>query len=468
MSDTLQSLAAIVGPKGFIPEAEARDWKAGPWPGLNTRAARAVLRPASTQEVSAILKVCHEKGQRVVPAGGLTGLVHGTDSAADEIVLSLERMNHILEIDPTGRTMTVEAGVPLQTIQEAADQAGMFFPLDLGARGSATIGGNIATNAGGNRVIRYGMTRELILGLEAVLADGTVLSHLNTLLKNNAGFDLKQLFIGTEGSLGVVTRAVLRLFEKPRSQTAALVAASDFEGVTRLLKHMDQALGGQLTAFEVMWSDVYEVFTTPPANNRPPLPHGHAFYVLVESMGGDPEADAARFEKGLDGALAQGMIADAALAASLDQVHKFWAIRDDVVQFIRYGSFITFDVSLPIRAMETYVAEVKARMAERFPGSVMGTFGHLGDCNLHFVACPRTEDPAARASVEAIVYAPLAAIKGSVSAEHGIGLEKKAYLPLSRTPEEIATMQRLKSALDPKGILNRGKVIDMAAAESLY
>lgn len=460
MSDFTATLETLLGPKGFIPGAEAPQWKAGPWPGQTVRQAKAVLRPASTAEVSELMKRCHAAGQRVVPAGGLSGLVHGTDSDADEVILSLERMSHILDIDPVGRTMTVEAGVPLQAIQEAADAKGLFFPLDLGARGSATIGGNIATNAGGNRVIRYGMTRELVLGLEAVLADGTVLSHLNTLLKNNSGFDLKQLFIGTEGTLGVVTRATLRLFEKPRAQVAALVASDSFEGVTRLLKHMDQSLGGQMTAFEVMWGDVYEVFTTPPSLNRPPLVHGKPFYVLVESMGGDQAKDAERFEAALEGALEGGMIADAALAASLDQVHAFWAIRDDVVQFIRYGAFYTFDVSLPITAMEAYVAEVKAGMKRRFPDSVMGTFGHLGDCNIHFVACPKSDDPGARRAVEDIVYHPLAQYRGAVSAEHGIGLEKKSYLHLSRTPDEIAMMRRLKATLDPKGILNRGKVID--------
>jgi FAD/FMN-containing dehydrogenase len=453
-------LQTLVGPKGFIPESEAGQWKAGPWPGAHARQARAILRPADTGELSAILKHCHAAGQRVVPAGGLTGLVHGTDSNAGEIVVSLERMTRILNVDPVGRTMIVEAGVPLQTVQEEAERHGLFFPLDLGARGSATIGGNVSTNAGGNRVIRYGMMRPLVLGLEAVLADGTVLSNLNTLLKNNAGFDLKQLFIGTEGALGIVTKVVLRLFEKPISQTAAIAATGSFDQVTRLLKQMDQALGGQLSAFEVMWGDVYRIFTTPPALSRPPLPQVHNYYVLVEAMGGNQQRDAEAFEAALGGALEQGMIADAALARSLSEVHAFWAIRDDVIQFLRFGAFFTFDVSLPIRAMENYVAQVKEAMAKRFPGSTMGTFGHLGDCNLHFVACVGSGDAEARKAVEAIVYGPLEAISGSVSAEHGIGLEKKPYLQMSRTPEELATMRLLKRALDPKGILNAGKVFD--------
>lgn len=458
----LEQLRATLGPAGFLPEAEVKDWKSGPWPGLNVRKARAVLRPASTAEVSAALKQCHAAGQRVVPAGGLSGLVHGTDTDESELVLSLERLNRIIEVDPIGRTMTVEAGVLLQAIQEEADKHQLFFPLDLGARGSATIGGNVATNAGGNRVIRYGMTRELVLGLEAVLADGTVLSHLNTLMKNNSGFDLKQLFIGSEGALGVVTRVVLRLFEKPVSQTAALVAADSFDAVARLLKHMDRSLGGQMTAFEVMWGDVYEVFTTPPSNNRPPLPQGSAYYVLIESMGSDQSADEAKFEAALSHALDQGIVADAALARSLDQVKSFWAIRDDVVQYIRYGAFFAFDVSLPIRKMDAYVSQVRQAMLARFPDAKLGTFGHLGDCNIHFVACVGSGEPAARKAVEEIIYAPLKAIGGTVSAEHGIGLEKKPYLHLSRTPDEIALMRALKRTLDPKGILNRGKIFDWA------
>jgi FAD/FMN-containing dehydrogenase len=460
VSDVTAALETFLGPKGFLPGAQAPHWKSGPWPGQTVAQAKAVLRPASTAEMSEVLRRCHAVGQRVVPVGGLSGLVHGTDCDADEMVLSLERMNRIVEVDPIGRTMIVEAGTPLQTVQEAAERHGLFFPLDLGARGSATIGGNIATNAGGNRVIRYGMTRDLVLGLEAVLADGTVLSHLNTLLKNNSGFDLKQLFIGTEGSLGVVTRAALRLFEKPRSQSVAILAVEAFDGVTRLLKHMDRSLGGQLTAFEVMWGDAYEVFTTPPSKCRPPLAHGRAFYVLVESMGGDQAADDARFEAALEGALTDGFVADAAISRSLDQVHDFWAIRDSVHEFLRYGPFITFDVSLPIRAMDSYVRGVKAEMARVFPGSVLGVFGHLGDCNIHFVACPMSKDPAARRNVEEIVYRPLGRLQGAVSAEHGIGLEKKDFLHLSRSADEIATMRRLKAALDPRGILNRGKVFD--------
>jgi FAD/FMN-containing dehydrogenase len=260
--------------------------------------------------------------------------------------------------------------------------------------------------------------------------------------------------------LGVVTRAVVRLFEKPRSQTVALLAIDSFAGVTALLKHMDRSLGGQMTAFEVMWGDAYEVFTTPPSKNRPPLPHGRPYYVLGESMGGDQAGDEARFEAALAAGLEDGFLADAAIAKSLDQFHAFWAVRDAVFEYLRYGNFFTFDVSLPIRFMEAYVADVKAAMARAFPGSAMGTFGHLGDCNLHFVACPMTNDPAARRTVEHIVYGPLAPYRGAVSAEHGIGLEKKDFLHLSRSPEEIAAMRALKAALDPKGILNRGKVFD--------
>ncbi len=247
----------------------------------------------------------------VVPWGGKTGLVEGGE-ADGHVALSLERMNRIEEIDTLGGTMSVQAGCVLQTVCEAAEAKGLIFPLDLGARGSATIGGNISTNAGGNRVIRYGMTRDMVLGLEAVLADGTVMTSMNKLIKNNAGYDLKQMFIGSEGTLGVVTRAVLRVWPKPLSQDTGFVAVDSFEALPKFLRHMERALGGTLSAFEVMWEDFYKLVTMEPAKGKPVLDHGHPYYVLVESMGGDQEADSARFEAAMMEALEAGEIADAA------------------------------------------------------------------------------------------------------------------------------------------------------------
>ena len=390
--------------------------------------------------------------------GGLTGLVQGSVAGPGELGLSLERMDRIEETDTLGRTMRVEAGATLQRVQEAAAREGLQFALDLGARGSAAIGGNAATNAGGNRVIRYGMMRDMILGLEAVLADGTVIPALNRMIKNNAGYDLKQLFIGTEGTLGVVTRLVLRLRPMPLSSQTALLGCSSFVQVTGLLGRLDALLGGAMSSFEVMWRDFFTLVTSPPAKGRDPLGGEHPFYVIVEAQGGDPASDPARFEAALAVAAEEGGYADAVIASSEAQRDAIWALRDDVAQLFRLGHPFVFDVSLPVAEMEGYVAEVHAGFAARMPAQRCFTFGHLGDGNLHFVVVGPA-GPEARAAVEEIVYRPLAARAGSISAEHGIGLEKKPWLALSRSESEIALMRRLKQALDPRGILNPGRVI---------
>lgn len=446
-------------PAAAIVEGADLDGRASDWSGMRRLRAPLLLRPADTAEVSRILAACHAAGQPVIVHGGLTGLVRGADTTESDVVVSLERMRAIESIDPLQRVAIVQAGVTLQALQQAADAQGLAFPLDLGARGSATLGGNASTNAGGNRVIRYGMTRDMILGLEAVLADGTVVTSLNRLIKNNAGYDLKHLFIGSEGTLGVITRLALRLREKPARQDVAFVAVPDFDALARLLKHMDRALGGALSAFEAMWPQFYELVTTPPAKGRAPVPHGHAFYVLIEAMGGDSPADAQRFEAALASALEQGLVADAAIAKSQAEAAAIWALRDDVLQTRRYGAVSAFDVSLPITQMPDYVARVEADFRGRWPGGRFWVFGHLGDGNLHLVFSRGGLPDDARETIERIVYEPLAAIGGSVSAEHGIGLEKRRWLALSRSAQEIELMRTLKRAMDPKGILNPGRVI---------
>jgi FAD/FMN-containing dehydrogenase len=417
----------------------------------------AVLRPGSTSEISVALRLCCEANQAVVPWGGRTGLVDGT-FADGEIALSLDRMNRIVEIDAEAATMTVEAGCVLQTVCEAAEAAGMFFPLDLGARGSATIGGNIATNAGGNRVIRYGMMRELVLGLEAVLADGAVLSSLNRLIKNNAGYDLKQLFIGSEGTLGIVTKAVLRLRPKPASQNTAFLAVDAFAPLPRLLRRLESGLGGTLSAFEAMWPDFYQLVTTPPAKGRPPLPYGHSHYVLIEALGADQAEDSARFERVLSAELECGHVTDAVIAQSKAECERLWALRDDVVQVMRNAPVFTFDVGLGMTEMESFVHELRERLISNWPHATLMVFGHLGDGNLHVIPGVADGSATARKIVENIVYGALAKRGGTISAEHGIGLEKRAYLSCSRSPEEIALMHRIKRALDPHNILNPGKI----------
>lgn len=454
-----EDLRAIVGPAGFMDGEAARDWRVPPFPNAPKRMAKAIVRPASTDEVSRVLKACHAAGQHVIIAGGLTGLVHGTDTSADDVILSLERMNKVRAIDITNRTMTAEAGVIIQTVQEAAEAQGLFYPVDWGARGSAMLGGSLATNAGGNRVIRFGMTRDRVLGIEAVLADGTVIDNLSSLIKNNAGYDLKNLLIGSEGTLAVITAAVLRLSERPVSQCVALVSADSFEDVTRLLRRMDQALGGQLSAFEVMWRESYDVLSQSPEASHVPKLAAAPYTILIEAMGPDAARDQVQFEEALTGALEAGTISDAVIAKSDSEVRAIWGIRDNVLSFAAHWPIFTFDVSLPIGAMETYVDSLRTAVETAFSGSKLFVFGHLGDGNLHLIAAPGAGDPAARAKVEALVYRPLQAFRGSVSAEHGIGLEKRGWLSATRGPHEILLMRQIKQVFDPKNILNPGRVL---------
>ncbi len=400
-SDALiAELRAALGDDGVLTGTDVSA-RAGDGSGTVPCVARAVLRPRTTEQLSAALAACQHAGQPVVPQGGLTDLVGGGVAGDLEVAITLERMTAIEEIDPVGRTMTVQAGAALQRIQEAAEAEGLLFPLDLGARGSCMIGGNVATNAGGNRVIRYGMTRDSVLGLEAVLADGTVLSSLNKMVKNNAGYDLKHLFVGSEGTLGIVTRVVLRLERRPRSHNCALVAVPGFTEVTGLLRKLEEELGSSMSAFEVMWREFYELVTGLKAKTAPPIPHGDPFYVLVESLGTRPEEDAVQFEEAL---------------------------------------------------------------TERWPSSHCIVFGHLGDGNLHVVASVGDRSQEARSEVEKIVYGRLESRGGSVSAEHGMGFEKRAHLGRSRSPAEIELMKALKRTLDPRGILNPGRVFEVEGA----
>ena len=450
MDQLISDLTAALGAGGVMTDIDSIG---GGWSRLGRP--RAILRPRSTAEVSAILRLAHAAGAPIVPWGGKTGLVDGAH-AEGQLALSLELMNQIEGIDAQASTMVVQAGCPLQTACEAAEARGLFLPLDLGSRGSATIGGNISTNAGGNRVLRFGMVREMVLGLEAVLADGTVVSAMNPLIKNNTGYDLKQLFIGAEGTLGVVTRAVLRLRPKALSQDVAFLGVDSFEALPRLLRHLEARLGGALSAFEVMWASFHDLVTTAPAKGRSPLEGRHPYYVLVETLGADPAADRVRLEAALEGALEGDLVADAALAGSDAQRQAMWALRDDVAQVARNGPIITFDVSLNIGAMEAYLEELDAVLQTKWPGVSLVVFGHLGDGNLHLIVGLPT--PEARHAIEEVVYGLLRARGGSISAEHGVGLQKREFLAWSRSSEEIALMRLLKTALDPRNILNPGKI----------
>ncbi len=460
VNELLQQLRSIVGRDGVVAGAELEQRACSYWDPSPLRA-RALVRPRSTAELSQVMRLCHELEQPVVTHGGLTGVVEGVAASEQEVVISLERMNAIEEIDSVGRTAIVQAGAVLQVVQEKVAEQDLYFPLDLGARGSCTIGGNVATNAGGINVIRYGMMRELVLGLEAVLADGTVISSMNRMLKNNAGYDLKQLFIGSEGTLGIVTRVVLKLKEAPSSHNTAMVALESFDAVAGLLKFMERKLAGHLSAYEVMWRDYFRAVTAP-GYHRAPMGRDYPFYVVMEANGAEPDADAAQFINALEQAVESGLVADAVLPKSQGERDALWAIREDFEAITAVQPTFLYDVSLPIVHMDDYIRQVETRLAARWPNGKCYVLGHIGDGNLHLFVTPNLENVATHdrlhAESDQDVYEPLMPYGGSVSAEHGIGVEKLGWLASCRSEPELALMRQLKRTLDPKNLLNPGKV----------
>lgn len=457
MIHVLDSLRGIVGPAGLLTGADVSQ-RSTSWADSAPCRAGAIVRPRTTSQLSAVLAACHAARQPVIARGGATGLVAGLAAGPDDLIVSTELMTTIEEIDTAQRVITVQAGVPLEAAQKASEAKGLLLALDLGARGTATAGGVVATNAGGNRVIRYGMTRESVLGLEAVLADGTVISSLNRMLKNNAGYDLKQLFIGSEGTLGVVSRVTFRLREIAPASATALVAAQALDAVIALLRHMDKGLGGELTAFEVLWDSFYSTVT---ANNRHarPLPVGSPLYVLLEGAGTSERELDNTMTRVLGEAVEAGLATDAVIAKSAAEVAALWAIRDDVDALRGDAPQTMFDVSVPLPHMTQYLAEVEARLQALDPDFRWWIWGHLGDGNLHIWVPQAGRLAGKHEAIEHAVYEPLKFRGGSVSGEHGIGTEKLAYLGFSRGPEELALMRTLKHALDPHGILSPGKVL---------
>jgi FAD/FMN-containing dehydrogenase len=433
------------------------------WGGERVGDARLVVRPGTVDEVAAILRMCDRAGQPVVVQGGMTGLVGAGLPDATELVLSLERLDRVDDVDPTTRTMTVQAGVTLQTVQDLAAQHGLVFPLDLTSRGSCTIGGCLATNAGGNRVLLYGMTRDLVLGVEAVLADGTVVDGLHKLPKNNAGYDLKHLFIGTEGTLGVVTRAVLRLRPAPSTQQVAFCGVPSFDAAVSLLHRLQAQLPGMVSAFEAMWDSAYALVLPFRDEVRVPLTGRYPIYVLVECSGSDPGSDGDRFTDALAGCAE--LIAEAALGQDPADVRELWRVRERIpAEALRIHPLFGFDVSLPTGHIAEYVERVESDLRAYWPSVDLVVFGHLGDGNVHFAVLTGETTMEKKPIVEEIVYGNLAPYGGSISAEHGIGFEKRPYLRHSRKPAEIALMRRLKHALDPHGILGPGRVFPLEEA----
>ncbi|HET6526386.1 FAD-binding oxidoreductase [Sphingopyxis sp.] len=453
----IEQLREIVGDAGLLTGGEV----AGRYPGyfMDRIGADAIVRPRTTDEVAAILRLCSAAGQPVVVHGGMSGWVRATETRRGEIALSLERMAAIETIDPVNRTATVQAGVILETLETELAEHGLTFPLDLGGRGSCQLGGNASTNAGGMRVIRYGMMREQVLGVEAVLADGRVISSLNQMIKNNTGYDLKQLFIGSEGTLGVITRLVLRLRERPTSSNTAIVCAANFDQMVNLLRFVDQGFGGLLSAFELIDNSFYRV-NTGAGKHAPPLSADQPYYAIIEMLGSQQERDTELFETVLGEAGERGYFDDAVLARSEAQRQQIWEIREDLEHVVReFQPFYAFDVSLPVGKMQDYIAAVTGRLKTRWPDGKIAFLGHMGDGNLHIAIGAGEEGD--RHHVEECVYEPLRPIGGSISAEHGIGLEKKPWLDVSRSAGERGLMAEIKRLLDPGNILNPGKIMDV-------
>lgn len=452
-----QALVQALGPAQVVTDPDVAEAHAGDWSEAPRLAPALVILPRTPAQVALALKLCADHGQAVVVQGGLTGLAGGATPQPAEVALSLARLNGIEEIDTVGGTAVVQAGVVLDTLASQVEAAGWYFPLDLGARGSCQVGGNAATNAGGNRVIRYGTMRELVLGLEVALADGRLLTMLNRVTKNTTGVDLKHLFIGAEGSLGVITRLVLKLSPLPTASTTALCALPSFEAATRLVRDLGSALPG-LAAFEVMWADFLEAGAEA-CGLRLPFDASHPVYVLVEILGVDEAADRDALEARLGEAIEAGRVNDVIVALSLADGQRLWAYREAIGELLgRLKPFAAFDVGIPVAAMAAFVAAVGADLRQRFPDQRHLFFGHIGDGNLHVLSGPHGS-AASLHQVEEVVYAATARAGGSISAEHGIGVVKKAFLPLSRSAAELELMQGLKTLLDPRGILNPGRIL---------
>jgi FAD/FMN-containing dehydrogenase len=452
--------AALVAVRGDDCVTRAADIEPRYFTAYNERPGvrpRALVRPRSVDEVSRALALCARLAQPVVPQGGLTGLARGAVALGGEVVLSMERFAGIDALDAAAGTLTVRAGTPLQVVQEAADAAGFTFGVDLGARGSCQIGGMLATNAGGTRAIRYGTMREQVLGLEAVLADGTVVSSMNRMLKNNAGYDLKQLFIGSEGTLGVVTRAVLRMHPKLAAPATALCRVRDYDAVVALWNRMRTL--PKLVSFEAMWPAFYDYVARHTPGVAAPFAADGGFAVLIECATSAPGRDArAVLETALADAIDAGLADDAVLATSERQARDLWTLREGLA-IDALPNLVNFDVSLPTGDLGAFAARCDAALRARWPDIVCLFFGHVGDGNVHIgVSLAATTDADAD-EIDRRVYAIVREMGGSVSAEHGIGVLKRDYLAHTRSDAEIALMRTLKAALDPCGILNPGKVL---------
>jgi FAD/FMN-containing dehydrogenase len=425
-----------------------------------------VVRPETVHQLSQTLALCNESGVGVVPQGGNTGLVGGQtpDASGAQIVLSLEKLKSIRDIDPTSDTITVEAGVTLAEVKEAAASVDRYFPLSLASEGSCTIGGNLATNAGGVHVIAYGSARDLTLGVEAALADGRIVHGLTKLRKDNTGYDLSRLFIGSEGTLAVISAATLKLFPRPRSRSTAIAGFANLDQALTVLSHAKSGVAGVLEAFEVVPRIALEMALRHKAGARDPLAAAHPWYGLIEFASFTTDSDEVATEFFAD-AIRSGAARDAALATSLEQRAAFWRLRETIPEAQKMeGGSIKHDVSVPVDSIPAFVEEASRLIATHMPGVRPVPFGHMGDGNIHFnlsqpIGAEKDAFLARRSEANAIVYAVVEKYCGSISAEHGIGQLKRELLQATKDPVSLDVMRAIKSALDPNGILNPGKLL---------
>jgi FAD/FMN-containing dehydrogenase len=465
---TIERIKAAVGPRGWIADPRDQEPYLVEARGLYRGATRLVVRPASTAEVAAVVRICAEAKLPIVPQGGNTGLVGGGVPPEDghNIVLALGRMNHIRAIDPVNFTMTVEAGCILADLQQAAAESDRLFPLSLGAEGSCQIGGNLSTNAGGIAVLRYGNTRELTLGIEVVLPDGRVWDGLRGLRKDNTGYDLKQLFIGGEGTIGIITAATIKLFPKPREVETAFLGLGRVENAMSLFAEARAATADQLTAFELIPRAALELALTHVPGTIDPLAAPYPWYVLLEMASSESESGLrVLLERLLESALAEDLVADGVIAESGAQSKELWRIREAIVEAQLYSGSIKHDVAVPVSRVAEFVTRASAAVSDRLPGIRPIAFGHVGDGNIHFnLTQPEGMDKAAYLDrwqeFNDIVHGVVRELHGSISAEHGVGMMKRDEITHYKPPIEIELMRRIKHALDPANIMNPGKLVN--------
>ncbi len=450
----IEALQSVLGKEKVILKEEAGKRIGNIFGKPEKMKVKALVLPTNTNDVSHILKICNEHKQAVIPMGGLSNVVYSALSDGSEIGISLEKMNQIEKIDTENRTATVQSGVILQQLQQALTASDLLFGLDLGSKGSCMIGGNIATNAGGLQAVKYGVMRNLVLGLQVVLPDGSIISDLNSVMKNNTGYDLKQLFIGSEGTLGIITKAILKLDTLAKEKSTAFLGLSEFKNASKILAQARSFFGDKLVSFEILWPEFYEIMTNERSGNKKPFTETYPLYAIMEVIDSNKLLDTF-----LEPFLENNELQNAVIGTSDQERKQIWGIREKVDHIMNeFDPVFLFDISLPVSEMENYHKVVRENLYSNFQQVHYSIYGHMGDGNLHLMLNCGDGNIEAKAQVEKIVYEPLKNIPSSISAEHGIGLSKKKWLSFSRSENEIALMKLIKKAIDPNNIMNPGKI----------